>query len=56
MPHDKVKAAARRRMAETGEKYTVARRKVIEEHARLKAEQDEAPDDIPRADPMRPLL
>ena len=32
MPHDKIKDAARRRMAETGEPYTVARRKVTEEH------------------------
>lgn len=39
MPHDKIKAAARKRMAETGEKYTTARRKVIEEHAKLKAQQ-----------------
>jgi hypothetical protein len=36
---DKIKAAARKRMAETGEPYTLARRKVIEEHARLKAQQ-----------------
>jgi hypothetical protein len=39
---DAIKRAARARMAETGEKYTTARRKVIEEHARLKAEQAEA--------------
>ncbi len=31
MAHDKIKAAARRRMAETGEAYTVARREVIRE-------------------------
>jgi hypothetical protein len=31
MPHDKIKAAARRRMAETGEPYTAARRAVITE-------------------------
>ena len=31
MAHDKIKAAARRRMAKTGESYTVARRKVITE-------------------------
>jgi len=31
MAHDKIKAAARRRMAETGESYTAARRKVTEE-------------------------
>ena len=32
MPHDKIKDAARRRMAETGEPYSVARRAVIREH------------------------
>jgi hypothetical protein len=31
MSHDKIKAAARKRMAETGESYAAARRKVIEE-------------------------
>src|ERR1700690_4199518 len=31
MPHDKIKAAARRRMAETGESYAAARREVIRE-------------------------
>ena len=51
MPHDKVKAAARQRMAETGEPYAVARRKVVEEHARLKAEQAGAP----APDPMHPV-
>lgn len=34
MPHDKIKAAARARMAETGEPYAVARRAVIEAHKR----------------------
>ena len=43
MTHDKVKAVARERMAETGEPYAVARRKVLEEHARLKAQQAAAP-------------
>lgn len=38
MTHDKVKAEARKRMAETGEPYALARRKVIEEHARRQAE------------------
>lgn len=33
---DAIKRAARKRMAETGEPYTLARRKVIEERARLK--------------------
>jgi hypothetical protein len=32
MPHDKGKAAARKRMAETGEPYTAARRAVATEH------------------------
>lgn len=32
MSHDKIKAAARRRMAETGESYATARREVISEH------------------------
>src|SRR6202020_3298299 len=31
MAHDKIKAAARRRMAETGESYAAARREVIRE-------------------------
>ena len=32
MSHDKISAAARKRMAETGEPYTTARRAVIREH------------------------
>ena len=32
MSHDKIKAAARRRMATTGEPYAAARRQVISEH------------------------
>ncbi len=32
MSHDKIKAAARERMAETGEPYAAARREVIREH------------------------
>jgi hypothetical protein len=31
MSHDKIKAAARKRMAETGESYAAARREVIRE-------------------------
>ena len=31
MAHDKIKAAARRRMAKTGESYAAARREVIRE-------------------------
>ncbi|MBV9794886.1 MAG: hypothetical protein JO016_13215 [Actinobacteria bacterium] len=34
MSHDKISAAARRRMAETGESYAAARREVIREHQR----------------------
>jgi hypothetical protein len=33
MSHDKISAAARKRMAETGEPYAAARRAVISEHA-----------------------
>jgi hypothetical protein len=32
MSHDKIKAAARERMAQTGEPYAAARRKIIKEH------------------------
>ena len=32
MPHDKIRAAARKRMAETGEPYAAARRAVVAEH------------------------
>ncbi len=32
MPHDKIRAAARKRMADTGEPYTAARRAVVSEH------------------------
>ena len=32
MSHDKISAAARKRMAETGEPYAAARRAVIKEH------------------------
>jgi hypothetical protein len=35
---DKIKRAARQRMAETGEPYTLARRKAIEEHAAAQPE------------------
>jgi hypothetical protein len=34
MVHDEIKAATRRRMAQTGEPYCPARHKVIEEHKR----------------------
>jgi hypothetical protein len=39
MSHDKIKAAARKRMATTGESYAVARREVIKEHAAAEAGQ-----------------
>jgi hypothetical protein len=32
MTHDKIRAAARKRMAETGEPYAAARREVIKNH------------------------
>lgn len=32
MPHDKIKAAARERMAQTDEPYAAARRAVVTEH------------------------
>ncbi len=50
MPHDKIKAAARKRMAETGERYTVARRAVIAEHQQAGAAQAAAE---PLAVPVR---
>jgi hypothetical protein len=58
MSHDKIKAAARRRMAETGEPYTTARREVIKKHQAARGRQDPVAGprrfalsyDIPRAD------
>lgn len=32
MPHDKIKSAARARMAQTGEPYAAARRAVLGQH------------------------
>jgi hypothetical protein len=40
MSHDKIKAAARRRMAETGEPYATARREVIKEHKAARGRRD----------------
>src|SRR5215467_14880447 len=37
MPHDKIRAAARKRMAQTGEPYSAARRAVVSEHQRAGA-------------------
>jgi hypothetical protein len=34
MSHDKIRDAARKRMAQTGEPYATARREVIREHLR----------------------
>jgi len=45
MSHDKIKAAARKRMAATGEPYAVARREVIKEHRGAGGE-------IPASDPQ----
>jgi hypothetical protein len=44
MSHDKIRAATRKRMAETGESYAAARREVISEH------QAAAGGEIPRSD------
>jgi hypothetical protein len=60
MSHDKIKAAARRRMAETGESYATARREVIKEHKAARDRQDQFPGprrfalsyDAPRADAL----
>jgi hypothetical protein len=58
MSHDKIKAAARKRMAETGEPYATARREVIKEHKAARDRQGPVPGmrrfalsyDAPRAD------
>ena len=60
MSHDKIKAAARRRMAETGEPYATARREVIKEHKAARGRQDRFPGtrrfalsyDTPRVDTL----
>jgi hypothetical protein len=60
MSHDKIKAAARRRMAETGEPYAAARREVIKEHQAARGRQDPGPGprrfalsyDTPRVDAL----
>ena len=41
MSHDKIKAAARKRMAETGESYAAARREVIREFQAAGIDADE---------------
>jgi hypothetical protein len=58
MSHDKIKAAARRRMAETGEPYATARREVIKEHKAARGGQVPGPRrfalsyDTPRVDTL----
>ena len=42
MSHDKIRAAARKRMAETGEAYATARREVIRNHQQAGAEPSDA--------------
>jgi hypothetical protein len=49
MSHDKIRAAARRRMAETGEPYAAARRAVIEEHQAAGGQSSSAGGEIPTA-------
>jgi hypothetical protein len=44
-----LKAAVRKRMAETGENYTTALRKVTEENARRRAERDAQQPETPAA-------
>ena len=44
---DKISRAARERQARTGEPYTLARRKVIEEHAREREAPEPEPVDAP---------
>lgn len=43
MSHDKIRAATRKRMAETGEPYAAARREVLREH-RHTGDQSQPPD------------
>lgn len=57
MAHDKIKAAARRRMAKTGESYASARREVIRE-SRAASSSDQAGEPEPFAisyDDMGPI-
>jgi hypothetical protein len=46
MSHDKIKAAARRRMAATGEPYAAARRRVISGHDAARATSAVSADDV----------
>jgi hypothetical protein len=58
MPHDKIKAATRRRMAQTGEPYAVARRAVLAEHQGevQDGDQDPSPSPSPSPEPGYALL
>ena len=47
MAHDKIKAATRRRMAETGEPYNVARHAVIKEHKQATERATQAASSLP---------
>ena len=49
MSHDKIRDAARRRMARTGESYATARRRVIAER---EAEDAKVPDAVRQGDPV----
>ena len=55
MPHDKIKAATRTRIAETGEPYSVARRAVIGAH-RAAQNRIQATDAPVSADPVAPPI
>jgi hypothetical protein len=46
MSHDKIKAAARRRMNATGEPYAAARRQAISEHHAVRSTSAVSPDDV----------
>ena len=49
MSHDKIKAAARRRMAKTGEPYAAARRQAIAEHSGASGTSAVSAEDVPAA-------
>ena len=52
MSHDKIRAAARKRMAETGEPYAIARREVIKDHQKAGAGPGAASSSDPRFFPI----
>jgi len=45
MTNNRLKKAARQRMLETGEKYTTARRRIIEAYEQAHREEQQAPED-----------